>query len=326
MSATTARISGTSFTSKNIDVTITLGTGSFGQTGKNTVKLSGLRVLASIAKGGFPSMDRASIQIYGVQPSVMNAISTLGVPLAMVRQNNTVLVEAGDTVNGMSVVYGGHILNAWQDFSAAPDTLLNIIGNTGQYEAIAPTPAISFPGQADVATIMSGIATRAGWAFENSGVTVKLPPTYLEGTALDQAQNVARHANINMYLDSGTATNTLAIWPKTGTRGGQIPLISDFSGLIGYPTFQSGGMSFRCLYNPNIRVGGQIKMQSSVGGAGVVSGATPPDANLTGGPNGFWMVGIPGGAPLSYDLSSQVEGGPWFCDVSCSRVNVGSSS
>jgi hypothetical protein len=63
-------------------------------------------------------MDRAEIRICGVQPSVMNAVSTLGVPLQMFRIGNTMLIEAGDSVSGMSLVFMGYLRAAYQNFSA----------------------------------------------------------------------------------------------------------------------------------------------------------------------------------------------------------------
>lgn len=309
-----------SFVERAIDVTIRLGTGSIGQTGFNTVKLSGLRVLTTVQKGGFPSMDQASIRVYGVPPSVMNAVSTLGVTLPMARLNNTVLVEAGDAVNGMAVVYQGYLSNAWQDFSEAPETALNLTGSGGFAEALAPSQPISVEGAADVATIMQSIAGRMGWAFENSGVNVKLSNPYLSGSALKQAHDLARAANIEMYADTSTNPVTLAIWPKTGTRGGQVPLINAASGMVGYPTFQSNGMSLRTLFNPNVRLGGQIVVESSVGGAPttITGSKLVPDGTQSGGPSGSWYVI----GPLVHDLSAQVPGGPWFTDISAARLNV----
>lgn len=317
MSATTSSApSGTSYTEKLINVTITLGTGTFGQTGKNTDKLTGHRVTASIAKAGSPSWDSANIQIYGVLPSTMNAVSTLGVPFAMTRLNNVVTVEAGDTVNGMAVVYQGAIKNAWQNFDDAPETFLNISGIGAKIQAMTPVPPTSLPGTADVATVMAGLAAQMGWAFENNGVSVKIPSPYLPGTALEQAYSLARTANIEVYPDTGASPNILAIWPKNKTRSGTIPLISAATGLIGYPEFNDLGMSFRCLLNTNIRVGGQIMMQSSLGGAPApASGATQEQAQKAG-PNGTWFVR----GPVVYDLASQVVGGPWFCDVTCTRT------
>ena len=308
-----------SFVQRAIDITISLGSGVFGQTGANTVKLSGLRALVSVQKGGFPSMDQASVRIYGVQPSVMNAVSTLGVPLTMARRNS-MLIEAGDAVNGMAVVYNGHILSAWQDFSEAPETALSLVGNGGYEQALTPSQPISVQGTADVATLMQSIAGRMGWAFENAGVTVKLSNPYLSGTALKQAHDLARAADIELYCDTGTNPVTLAIWPKTGTRSGQVPLISAASGMVGYPSYQSNGMSLRTLFNPNVRLGGQIQVQSSIGGAPTtITGSNQvPDGTQSGGPNGTWYVI----GPLTHDLSAQVPGGPWFTDINAARVNV----
>jgi hypothetical protein len=324
-----------SYQQRAIDVTLTLGTGTFGATGFNTVKLTGLRVAATIAKGGFPSLDTAEIRVYGVPPTIMNAVSSLGVPIPLLRYNS-VLLEAGDPVNGMSTVYNGYMNQAWQNFDEAPETCLQIVGLAGAPAAMQPTPPLSYPSGGDVATIMSGIATRAGWKFENNGVQVKLPASYFPGTALDQAHAVARAANIEMYVDSatppaGTAAQgsgtpgpgaTLAIWPKTGTRGGQVPLISSASGMVGYPRVSGWNMQFRTIFNPNIKIGGTIKLQSSVGSA--AQNVTPaqqqqagvPANTQTGGPSGTWIVTT----PLTYDLSAQYPGGPWFTDVTCSRL------
>lgn len=317
MSATNTAPTGGSFTKKQIDITITLGTGEFGQTGQNTVKLSNLRVIASINKSGMPSMDKCVLRVYGVQPSVMNAVSTLGVPLTMARHNNSVLVEAGDAVSGMAVVYAGYLSQAFQDFGEAPETALVITGWGGKDQAMFPATPISVAGSADVATLLQGIATRAGWGFTNSGVQVTLASCYFPGTAWEQIDAIKRAANIEAHVNSGMSPITLEIWPKYGTQGGLAPLISAKTGMIGYPKFQSNGMSFRTLFNPNIKLGGQIVMQSTVGAA---ANQPPPQSSATegtqqGGPNGTWVVI----SPLSYDLSAQLPGGPWFCDVSCAR-------
>ena len=310
--------SGTSYTQKAIDVTITLGLGTFGDTGKNTVTLKGLRVLASIIKSGYPSLDRANVRVYGLPPSIMNTVSTLGIPRPMIRKNNIVTVQAGDTTNGMSVVYSGFMLDCYQDYSEAPETSLVIASYGGALSMIESAAPSSFPGSGDVATIMSGLALQMGMKFENNGVQVKLSSPYFSGSLMSQAHQLARAANIEMYPDTSTIPGTLAIWPKLGTRGGKIPLINTASGLVGYPTFQSNGMSFKTLFNPNIILNGKIQMQSSVGVAPTTVGANGPveAGTQSGGPNGFWFVTN----PLVHDLSAEVPGGPWFTSCSCVRV------
>lgn len=317
-----------SFVQRALTFTITLGQGQFGATGYNTVKLTGLRAVVTIQKSGFPSMDQAQIRIYGVQPSIMNQINTLGMQPGMVRVFNTVTIEAGDAVNGMAVVYCGNIQDSYQSFDEAPETSLNINCLTGFVAALQPVPPISFPGSADVATLMSGLATTMGMSFENNGVVVHVQSPYLAGTALEQAHALARMANIEMYIDPvptpGAAVSpgsaTLAIWPKTGTRGGAIPLISAADGsLIGYPQYRDQGMFVRCLFNPNLKLNGKVQIKSTVGNAApVTSGSGINTTAIAGSPNGIWYIK----GPLSYNLAAQMPGGPWFCDVVCGRLNI----
>lgn len=300
-------ITGNSFVNRAIDVTLTIGQGTFGQTGFNTVKLSGLRVEVSIVKGGMPTMDTADIRIYGVQPSVMNQLSTWGVPFPMLRLNNTVTLAAGDGVT-MPPIFNGHVLRGWQDFDNIPETCLHILSQGGVAAAIVPVPPISFPGGADVATIMSGLATTMGLAFENNGVQVQLSNPYFAGTALQQAQKCAQAAHIQMLIDSSTVPNTLVIVPWTGTRGGAIPIISAATGMIGYPRYFDYGVSFRCLFNPNLKMLGKIKLETSIGNTTPATAQAPAQTGL---PSGIWYV-----SKLAYDLASQVPDGPWFCDAS----------
>lgn len=309
-----------SFQQRALTAIVHLGKGTFGQTGFNTVTLAGLRAEASIRKGGWPSMDAAEMRLYGVQPSVMNAVSTLGVPLPLVRHNNTLTIQAGDPTNGMTTIFSGYIQNAWQNFDAMPETMLQLVAYGGADAAVIPSNPTSYPGGADVATIMSGLAEQMGLAFENNGVQVQLSSPYFAGTALQQAQKCAKAAGIEMYIDTATAPGTLAIWPKNGTRGGAVPLISAASGMIGYPRFRDFGMDFSTVFNPSIRVGGTIRMQSTIGTAVTYSDpANPtPDTIVAGGPNGLWYVN----GPVVHDLSSQIPDGPWQSVVTCARKAI----
>lgn len=305
------------FVRRRIDVTITLGEGQFGQTGMNTVKLQGRRVFATISKGGAPSQDIANVRIYGVPPAIMNSVTTLGIPGYQFRFNNTMTIEAGDDSNGMSVVYQGQIANAWQNLDGSPETFLNISGIGAKQLAMIPVAPVSYPVGASVATIMAGLATQNGLAFENSGVRGTLPATYLPGTALDQIASVAKAAGINYYIDSGAPVPMLAIWPQDGVRGGAIPLVDAAHGLVGYPQYNDNGMGFRCLFNASItlRMGAKLSFNSQIGGVGVQDGATDREIQQAG-PNGFWYIM----GPLIYELSAEEPGGPWFCDVLCSRI------
>ncbi len=292
-SGSTGPTTGASYVQRALDVTIQLGKGSFGTGGFNTVTLSGLRAAAIIRRRGAPGFDQLSLRVYGLTEDVMNSVSTLGVPLPMDRLNN-VSVAAGSAGGAMSTVFTGQIQTAYQDFSFAPDVSLVVTGLSSTWLAALPAPPSSFTGPADAATIISGLATRAGRLFQNNGVQVTLSSPYYPGTLLQQAQKCAKEAGATFY-DDGT---TWFIWTKTKGRTSSIPNISPASGLIGYPSYTAQGVRFDCLFDPSITFGAYVNLQTSVKPA-----------------NGVWWIN-----DLSIDLAAQIPGGPWFCHVGAVRL------
>jgi hypothetical protein len=234
------------------------------------------------------------MQVYGMTLSLMNKLSTLGMSIQLVPRN-TVLVQAGDAISGLSTVFIGTITNAWADFQAAPEVSFHVEAHTGLIEAVAPVPASSYTGPTTVVSIMSSLATQMGLAFEDNGVDVTLSSPYFYGSARNQAQACAEAADINWVIDNAS----LIIWPKNGGRNGSIPLVSPDTGMVGYPAYTAQGLALRTLFNPAIGFGGKIQVQSSL---------TPAC--------GVWAV-----YSLNHDLDSQVPRGNWFSDIGAYNPN-----
>lgn len=260
--------------------------------GGNTVTLQNHRASATIKQAGAASMAEAQVRIYGMTPSLMNQLSTLGrVRLAQAR--NTISVSAGNDEDGMAVVFQGTITTAWADFKSAPEVPFHVLAQSGMAAALTIVPAASFTGAADVATLMSGFATQMGFAFENNGVTARLASPYFPGALLRQAQSCAQAAGIDMVIEN----NVLAIMPRGVARGGQIPLLSPSTGMVGYPSFTGNGIGVQCEYNPNVTFHGLIQVESDL----------PPA-------NGRWRI-----INLLHDISAETPGGPWFSFMECTE-------
>ena len=287
-----------SYLVREIDVTIHLGKGAFGNSGFDTVSLTGLRVAATITKAGGLSWNSADIRIYGVPLAIMNQLSTLGLKY-LDQRNNTVTLTVGDS-SGKAIVFVGTIQDGYADFGSQPEVAFHIFAVTAGFDRMKPVPPTSYKGATDVVTIISGMAAQAGYNFTNNGVTgVVLSNPYHAGTIPDQIKEVARAAGINVAIDdASTGTNQCVIWPKGGSRAGSIPTISPASGLIGYPTFNSQGITFKTLFNPAIGFGATIQMQSSI---------TPACGN--------WDV-----IGLVHELESITPGGQWTTVVDAARV------
>ena len=271
---------------KILSLTITLGSGTFGEDVGDTVTLTGFRMTADAVNPGGDSMGRCQIRVFGLRADVMNKLTTIGSVNTAIKAKNGILLAAGDD-DGMSSVFSGTILDAWADYNAAPDVAFNIIAYSGLSAAVKPVGATSYKGAADVADILADIAAnQMGLAFENNGVSAKLVNPYLAGTALDKIRSCARAAKVLWSIEH----DTLFIWPADGSRAGDVPKVSFSTGMVGYPSLSSKGMTVKMLYNPNIKLGGDIDVDSEI-----------PMSR------GKWRV-----FNVSHNLSSEIAGGPWF--------------
>lgn len=286
-----------SFVRRKIDVSLILGKGDFGAAGENTVKLTGLRVSARLNKLGGPGFSNATLTVWGITQEVMNRCSNLGMPLNYLR-TNSVLVEAGDVGGSIATAFFGTIQSAYQVFDGDGRSGLQIEAISGQIDQVKPVPPQSFQGQADVATVASGLAALMGLSFENSGVTTQLAPgAYFWGTARAQFDSLKRAAGFLSTEDNGT----LAIWPPDGKRGGSVPDVNAETGMIGYPEYRDFGVRVSTIYNPNLLMGGQLNLTSKV----------LPKAN------GLWLI-----RQLTENLDAEQPGGEWFSHIDCMRLNA----
>ncbi len=273
---------------RKIDIVVTYGTGADGLGEGQAVTLTGHRVSANVTIAGGAGLGQAQVRIFGMSLSLMNQLSTVGkFPTAF--RKNAVTIRAGDEVNGMAQIFQGTIIAAWADFMGAPEVAFNITGSAGLIEALLPIPPSSFPGTADAAVVIANLAQQMGLDFEGNGVSVILSTPYYPGSALAQAKACAEHAKLELVIDNGV----LAIWPKGGVRKGSVPLISPSSGMVGYPTYTATGIVVTTRFNPTVRFGEQIQVQSSL---------TPAC--------GAWNV-----VTLVHDIEANMPGGKWFSQM-----------
>lgn len=281
------------FARRKIDITFQLGKGSFGESGADTVKVSGLRCSASITMGTGHVSGELNLRIWGLSLDIMNQLTVLKQDLLnnMSKAANYVTVEAGDDLSGMSIAFYGGISEAYADFSGTPDTSFVLVAYAGLLSSLKPVQPVSYKGSVDAALIMQDIATSMDRTLENGGVSVQLRDVYLPGTAKDQMDSVKRAGNFNAILDPQQPI--LAIWPLNTVRGGLIPLINKDTGLVGYPTYAQNGISLTTLYLPTLAVGGAIKLETQL---------TPAA--------GQWATYL-----VSHDLEAEVPGGKWFTHI-----------
>lgn len=283
------------FVERLINVQFTLGTGTFGTTGSNTVTISGLRISATLNIVAAPSMAQAQCRIFGMTLSQMNDLSAVTTQAFRLRKN-VLTLSAGDATNGMSVVFIGIVTDAWADLNAAPDVAFNVFSQTGLDNALAPAVPTSYPGQVNAADVMQTLATQMGYGFQNNGVSVIMATPYFPGTPRDQVMRCAETAHIDWVIDK----NVLAIWPQGSNRGAANVVISPETGMVGYPTYMSNGISLKTLYNPNIEICKTVQVKSQLDVA-----------------SRDWIV-----QSVSHTLESNVPNGAWFTSLTGTTLNT----
>ena len=273
-----------------------------GTGGANTVTLQGSRTSVKIRNSGAPADATATVKIWGMTPSLMNQLSTLGLVFNLVPKN-TLTVRAGQLVNGapqLATVYSGTVWAAYGDYSAQPDVPFIFECLAGAADAVISVPPSSFQGSASVATMMSGFARQMNLGFENNNVTATLKNAYFSGSAKTQAQKCADAAGIEW----GIYGNTLSIWPRGGNRNTpNIPEISVATGMVSYPAFTQQGIIVKTVFNPLISFGSLITVKSSLlaGISATNQGSIFPTQ---------WAVN-----KLDLDLDSLLPKGQWLSTV-----------
>lgn len=271
--------------------------------------LDNIRSVASIQSviGGDTAFGgRALIQLWGMKPSDMAKLSTLGFDQAKINKNKITIYaySEGDTSNPVEVFSGG-IFVAHINYNAMPDVSLELecwasIGQ--QTQKIAGT---SLAGSSDVATMLKGICAACDppVTFNNKGVSAKIANPAHSGSPSDQIADICIAAGIPYTLQG----DTLAIWNKDTNPDNVIIEISPEQGMVGYPEYTQIGIDVTMEFNPEVQLSRQLQILPS-------SSKNPPP--IPGVPGTFWINVV------EHELSSELPDGPWFTHASVSNIQI----
>ena len=272
---------------KTIKTTIILAEGEF-EDGSNTRIIEGLATTVDVTKNGLPEKNTAKIKIANLSLSDMEKLTFLAFrPLQ--KRKNKIMVEAGEKGGELSMVFKGDITSSFPDFSSAPDVFFSIDAMTAGWSLCMNTSPTSVDGELPVSQLMQGWAEEAGFGFINNGVTASVKNTTYNGSPIEKAQQCAKEINKELIIDDENF-----ILQDYGTPQGQAVLLDEKSGLINYPAFTNDGVSVNCFYNPRLKLGGQVKIESIVPRASGYWKITKLTHSLSAYTNGEWRSSIDG--------------------------------
>ncbi|MBS0369004.1 MAG: hypothetical protein JSS57_07380 [Proteobacteria bacterium] len=295
-----------SFVHRKIRVSFGLGQGQTGESGTNTVTVEDKRVSCRVVAAGTDQMV-CSLQLYGLTKSLMNQLANVGAQAGNLKKN-TVLVEAGDSENGMNVVFQGDIIYSWPDFQSAPQVVHRIEAKMGAFTGVKPADPTSFDGDVKIETVIKTIAGKMGMIPQINGNLGTISNPYFYGAAMAQMKALASAGRFAWVADN---QNILAAWPFNSSRGagtagggnaGGSNLISKDTGMVGSPIGTPTGVLVKQIFSKPKTWGTSISIQSE----------NIPEAN------GSYTINR-----VDYSLESEMPKGEWFNTFDCYKKNGG---
>ena len=275
-----------SFVEHRLRVILTLYKGTFAS-GSNSTVIDDLAISAKIQKLPVPDFGKASIEITNMPLDDMEKLTTLAFH-PLYQKRNYVNVYAGDDVHGYTEIFAGNIVRAAADLNSTPDVKLKIEAQVGFWGRITADGATAVRGSQPAADFIGGQVQKAGFTFENRGVTAQLRNSVYNGSPIHQAMKAAKQIGAELVLDD----NRAILIPAGGAvnAAGNAILINKDTGLLKYPTVTQNGIELTTVFNPALRFAGIFKLETEV-----------PKAS------GTWRI-----IKLSHDLSANSpQQGKW---------------
>jgi len=276
--------------------------------GSSTLNIDSIRSMASIQSviGGDTAFGgQALIQLWGMKPSDIAQLSTLGFDQAKINKNK-ITVFAYDVSNKSNQieVFSGGIFVAHINYNAMPDVSLELECYASIGQQTQAIPATSAQGSSDVAAMLQGICAACDppITFVNKGVSAKLSNAAYAGSPFQQITNICCDAGIPHSMAAGTLT----IWPNGTNVDGNTITIGPDNDMVGYPEYTQIGIDVTMEFNPEVQLGRQLTIQKASGDSLPIPGV----------PGTFWINVV------EHELSSEMPGGPWFTRASVSNIQI----
>ena len=283
-----------------IKIIIAMGTGVMGDgdpTKSTTYTLTDHRVTAEIDAYGGATQGAAYVKIFGLQQSMMNALTSIGPVQVQVMGKNSIQILAGDDAKTLSTIYYGTIIQAYADYNNAPDVSLDITATSAVIAAMGVATAYHNAGKTKVSEIMNWMAQQLKWEFVNADIGVNggqeeyITDPSFNGSYWDQIQACAKAAN-QVVAVQGTENTTSVLKIKHTYSSFVDPaiVVSPKINMIGYPIYSSKGITVKTLFLPEVNLGSPIIIRDSI--------VTPA--------NGKWIVNN-----VKHELESMMPNGKW---------------
>lgn len=200
----------------------------------------------------------ADITIYGMSIEDINSFIRINT-VPIMNYQNWVEVYAGYRLNNNglpSLVYRGQVKSAMPDFNnpSRPFKINSQVGIFTQNQVASP---ININGTQPLQSLYTNFAKSLGLAY-NGQLTGNANNPIYQGSTVHQMNQLAKDYNLKTKIDD----NDLLVAQKGQFYRNHETLISADTGMLGYPVGAEFGITVRTRFNPVLRFGQKVEVQS----------------------------------------------------------------
>ncbi|MEN6629814.1 MAG: hypothetical protein ABFC42_09225 [Sulfuricella sp.] len=280
----------------------------------DAVELSALRFRFSVKRGDLQTPNTADIRVYNVNDDTA---------LKAEKEFTRIVIQAGYEGN-FGVIFDGTIKQIRRGRESPTDTYLDITAADGDsaynFSTVAVSLAAGSKPDDHVNVILQGMTEHGvsrGYIqpVESNG----LPRgKVIFGMTKDELREVARNTNTNWSIQDGK----LQMVGINAYLPGEAVVVNAATGMIGQPEATQNGIRVKTLLNPNIKIGGVIKLnnkdiQQYRYGLSVSQQVQNEFARLSTKTNDDGMYYV-----MIADHSGDTRGGDWYSDLICLSIDT----
>lgn len=273
----------------------------------------------AVRRGDFQTPNSLDARIYNVKPATANTISK--------KEFTTVSLSAGYP-GSVGLLFQGTITQFRQGRLNQLDSYVDITAADSDeaynYAFMSATAPAGTNPEGIGSLIRSSLAAHSGAQAITKGYQPKFPQKGLVrgramyGMTRDEARDFANQNDCKWSLQDGALT--FIPWTSY-IAGGQVPVISVKTGLIGVPVQTQAGIEIKILLNSAIKVGQLIKLDSQINqfrfGLDLPSQASNPAIALQNqtSQQGLYYV-------MVANHTGDTRGQNWYTDLVCLSVDA----
>lgn len=252
----------------------------------------GAAITVKYQKTADPKQNTCDVTIADLSTDTIDYLVTETSPWNPNAKPKIMSIEAGRASTGIATIFTGDVTSASP--TMPPDRILTLKAKT-QENAKYIWKGRPSAKTVQLSTLSENVAKDYGLRLLFQAKDKTISNYLFNGPLAKQVHKLAEAGDVDVFIDD----DTLVVKDFGKGLKGQALLVSAATNMIGAPALDEKGVKVRIMFDPNIKLGQQIEIQSSVNKAA----------------NGQYVI-----YAIAGSLASRAQ--DWYLDLSCNNDNI----